>query len=70
MKRSISLALCFVIASALLIAQRGVQDGEWPHWGGDLGNTKYSPLDQINAENVKTLRVAWRWKADNMPRVL
>jgi len=66
MKRSISLGLCLVIASALLIAQRGVQNGEWPHWGGDLGNTKYSPLDQINAENVKTLRVAWRWKADNM----
>ena len=26
---------------------------------------KYSPLDQINRDNVKNLRIAWRWKADN-----
>ena len=23
--------------------------GEWITWGGDPGNTRYSPLDQINA---------------------
>ena len=35
------------------------------HWGADLSNTKYSALDQINRDNVKNLRVVWRWKADN-----
>jgi quinoprotein glucose dehydrogenase len=39
--------------------------GEWWYYGGDSGSTKYSPLDQINRENVKNLRVAWRWKSDN-----
>jgi len=34
--------------------------GEWPTYGGDLASTKYSPLDQINASNFNTLRVAWR----------
>ena len=33
--------------------------------GADLANTKYSALDQINKDNVKNLRVVWRWKADN-----
>jgi glucose dehydrogenase len=33
---------------------------------GDSGGTRYSPLDQINASNVKNLQVAWRWKAQNM----
>ncbi len=40
--------------------------GEWKVYGGDSGNTRYSPLDQINATNVKNLQVAWRWKAQNM----
>ena len=34
--------------------------GEWRSYGGDRGNTKYSPLDQITAGNVATLRVQWR----------
>jgi len=40
--------------------------GEWRVYGGDAGGTRYSPLDQINASNVKNLQVAWRWKAQNM----
>jgi hypothetical protein len=37
--------------------------GEWRAYGGDLANTKYSPLDQITADNFGTLRVAWRVKS-------
>ncbi len=39
--------------------------GEWRYYGGNAASTKYSPLDQINKENVKDLKIAWRWKADN-----
>src|SRR5688572_14227256 len=39
--------------------------GEWRHYGADAGSTKYSPLDQINKDNVRNLRIAWRWKVDN-----
>jgi quinoprotein glucose dehydrogenase len=35
--------------------------GEWRAIGGDGGSAKYSPLDQINAGNVKHLKVAWEW---------
>jgi quinoprotein glucose dehydrogenase len=37
--------------------------GEWTTWGGDAGFTRYSPLDQIDKDNVGTLEVAWRWKS-------
>src|ERR1017187_2616941 len=48
-------------------AQRGAPaSGEWRVNGGDTGSTRYSPLDQINAANVKNLQVVWRWKAQNM----
>ena len=37
--------------------------GEWPHHGADLASSKYSALDQINAENFAQLEVAWRWES-------
>ena len=40
--------------------QQGVH-GEWPHFGGDAANTKYSSLDQIDASNFSRLELAWRW---------
>jgi len=48
-----------------ILAQQGAQGGEWRYYAGDAAGTKYSPLDQINKNNVKELRVAWRWKSDN-----
>ena len=42
------------------------QNGEWPHYTGDLRGSRYSPLDQINASNFSKLEVAWRFKPDNL----
>src|SRR5882672_3122228 len=44
-------------------AARGDGDGEWRSYNADLANTKYSPLDQINKDNVSNLRPAWRHPA-------
>ena len=33
---------------------------EWRTYGGDKAFTRYSPLDQIDRENVKNLQVIWR----------
>jgi len=35
-------------------------DTEWRNYAADLANTRYSPLDQINATNFDKLEVAWR----------
>ncbi len=34
-------------------AQSGASGGEWKSYGGDLGNTHYSPLDQVNAGQLQ-----------------
>jgi quinoprotein glucose dehydrogenase len=42
----------------------GTQNGEWQTYGGDLRSTRYSALDQVNADNFNKLEVAWRFKTD------
>jgi hypothetical protein len=49
-----------------LPAQTGAKNGEWRTYGADLGNTKYSPLDQINASNFNTLKLAGRFHTENL----
>ncbi len=57
-----------LVLSAILpsSAQNGAQNGEWRTYGGDLGNTRYSPLSQIDASNFDRLRLAWIFKTDNL----
>jgi hypothetical protein len=61
------LALGLVVALAAAgpaAAQYGAPaNGEWLTYGGDLGSTKYSPLDQIDRDNFGDLRIAWRWQS-------
>ena len=59
-------AALLVSVSVPLAAQSGAKNGEWPTYGGDLGSTRYSPLDQINASNFDKLEVAWRFKTDSL----
>src|SRR6185295_2279963 len=44
--------------------QPSTRNGEWPTNGADIQFTRYSPLDQINAQNFDKLEVAWRFKTD------
>ena len=60
------LLTALLLCSATLAAQRGAPAGEWPTYGGDLGHTRYAPLDQITAANFGQLEVAWRFKTDNL----
>ena len=64
----------FALAAALLVAlsgsvaataQKGAQGGQWRHYGGDPGGTRYAALDQIDRNNVGELEIAWRWRSDN-----
>ena len=59
--RDLVLIACLGIVPAH--AQDGAQNGEWRFFGGDTGSTKYSPLDQIDKDNVADLQVAWRWRS-------
>ncbi len=60
----LTLAAAFILCSANQAStQQGALDGEWRSFGGDPGNTKYSPLDQINRDNFQDLEVAFRWES-------
>ena len=65
--RKLSLIGCIVAATGLSVvpaaAQYGATNGEWRSYGGDVGSTKYSPLDQITKDNFEDLEIAWRWRS-------
>ncbi|OKS87246.1 outer membrane protein assembly factor BamB family protein [Mucilaginibacter polytrichastri] len=41
---------------------RQVADTDWPKYGGDNFGSRYSPLSQINKDNVKDLKIAWSYE--------
>jgi quinoprotein glucose dehydrogenase len=61
-----TLGVCLLWFYLPAFAQSGAKSGEWRTYGGDLGSTRYAPLDQINASNFNKLEVAWRYKTDSL----
>jgi quinoprotein glucose dehydrogenase len=63
----VALTVCAVtLATITASGQSGARNGEWRTYAGDLGSTRYSPLDQINAGNFGKLEIAWRFKTDKL----
>ena len=64
---SVSLLGVLLLACRLANAQaRTAAPNDWPVTGGEPGNSRYSPLDQINRENVARLRVAWTYHTGDL----
>ena len=63
-----AIALFSSVAFALPVQaqDRGTPFGEWRYWGADSWSTRYSPIDQIDADNFGDLEQAWLWRGDNM----
>ena len=61
-RRSIFAGLFIVLLPLGILAVRtqSQPEGEWRYYGGDKGYTRYSPLDQINKQNVGKLQIVWR----------
>ena len=52
---STALVAALVSTNAGVRGQSGAKNVEWSTYGGDLGHTRYAPLDQITAENFSKL---------------
>jgi quinoprotein glucose dehydrogenase len=63
---ALSLVASFLCMSIQAFAQSFANGTEWPTYGADLANTRYRPLDQINASNFDKLQIAWRFKTDSL----
>ena len=46
--------------------QNGAQGSDWPAYGHDAGGSHYSPLSQINRDNVKQLKAAWTYRTGHI----
>ena len=65
--------LCFILALVVILAiptlapgqDRGNPYGEWRYQSADAWGTRFSPVDQIDAENFEDLEVAWLFRGDN-----
>jgi len=55
-----------LFSAAIALCQTPPKNVDWPTYGADLANSKYRPLDQINAANFNKLEIAWRFKTDNL----
>jgi quinoprotein glucose dehydrogenase len=62
-RRILTLLLAAIPSIAAAQTVRGNAPGEWRYWGADAWSTRYSPLDQVNASNFDSLKVAWQWNA-------
>ena len=59
MRGSVASALALATAVAFPAAAQRVG---WPTPSGDPGAMRWSPLADVNRDNVQQLQVAWRWK--------
>ena len=60
------------VANATPALGGNVPAGEWHQYGRTPYGQRYSPLDQINTDNVNTLKVAWQYQTGDvkLPDVL
>ena len=66
MKKNCFWTLMFALGfPSAAVSQLGAPEGEWPTYGGDLGHTRYSGLDQIDSSNFSELEIAWTFDAAN-----
>lgn len=45
----------------MFLSMAAHSQSDWPMYGHDYSSTRYSPLDQINTQNVQRLRQAWTY---------
>lgn len=58
--------LAILLGLAACVSAAPPADGDWPVYGHDGGGTKYSPLRDVNRENVKSLKPAWTFHTQDM----
>lgn len=53
--------LCCLLAACYAQPAQTQSGGDWPMYGHDLASTRFSPLTQINPQNVANLKLAWSY---------
>ncbi|RFZ88350.1 glucose/quinate/shikimate family membrane-bound PQQ-dependent dehydrogenase [Shinella sp. WSJ-2] len=56
------------VVNATPVLGGNVPAGEWHQYGRTQYGQRYSPLDQINTDNVSTLKVAWQYQTGDVKK--
>jgi alcohol dehydrogenase (cytochrome c) len=71
----VRLAIFFLIAAASFaqvgyerILKSSAEPGNWLTYSGNYAGHRYSPLDQITATNVKSLRPVWAYQTNSLQK--
>jgi len=68
----LTIVAAFLFVLALVLPAEAAPPGEaggiaeWPSYGGDPGGSRYTPLDDINAENLSDLEIAWSYRTGDV----
>ncbi len=62
----ISLIITCILPAITSASELDTSTGEWPHYTGNLDGSRYSPLDQVNADNFEDLELAWSFSTKNL----
>lgn len=77
MRYAVSMSVVVLVGSLALVAQvkdfrpvteamlRKPESADWLNWRRTDDGWGYSPLDQINRQNVQQLQLAWSWAMDD-----
>ena len=69
MRLAMAIAAIAVITFSQDVAADDVRDdaaGDWASYGGDPGGSRYSPLQQISADNVARLQQVWEYQTGDV----
>lgn len=58
--------MIIVVCQERALPQSDAGGSDWPAYGHDAGGSHYSPLTQINRENVKQLRAVWTYRTGHL----
>ena len=58
----------FALLTVMLPLLAGAGETGWPVYGHDQGAARFSPLTQINTDNVDELELAWSYRHGDLER--
>jgi quinoprotein glucose dehydrogenase len=62
---ALTISLCAIASAQQTPPAPPLDAAEWRSYGHDLGNSRYSPLDLLNRDNLGKVQVVWKWRSDN-----
>ena len=61
MRQLLNTSASLLLASLATVASAQQDSVEWTTLGNDFAHTRFSPSQEITAENFSDLEVAWQW---------